>query len=80
MDEIQARLSQCFLAVFPAMTADQVPTASSLNTREWDSVAGVTLLAVIEEEFGITIDTDNLSTVTSFQGFLQYLCSLEHVQ
>jgi acyl carrier protein len=73
MDNTQARLTNCFLAVFPELTSDQVASATSATVHSWDSVAGVTLLAVVEEEFCIPIGSDDLSRFGSFQGFLTYL-------
>lgn len=73
MDERKIRLENCFLAVFPELPSNEVSSATSTTVPSWDSVAGVTLMAVVEEEFGITIQTDDLSTFTSFQGFLGYL-------
>jgi acyl carrier protein len=73
MDNTQARLTNCFLSVFPDLTGDQVPSATSATVHSWDSVAGVTLIAVVEEEFGIPLESDDLSRFSSFQGFLTYL-------
>ncbi len=73
MDNTQARLTSCFLAVFPELTSDQVASATSATVHSWDSVAGVTLLAVVEEEFGIPLEIDDLSRLSSFQGFLTCL-------
>lgn len=73
MDSTQARLTSCFLAVFPELSSDQVASATSAMVSGWDSVAGVTLLAVVEEEFGIPLEDDDLSRFSSFEGFLSYL-------
>jgi acyl carrier protein len=73
MDSTQTRLTNCFLAVFPELTSDQVASATSATVHSWDSVAGVTLLAVVEEEFGIPLEIDDLSRSSSFQGILTYL-------
>ena len=73
MDETQTRLSSCFLAVFPDLHSEEISSATSANVLGWDSVAGVTLLAVVEEEFGISIEVDDLSRFNSFQGFLNHL-------
>ncbi len=77
MDEQQARLANCFLAVFPDLSADEISSATSATVPSWDSVAGVTLLAVVEEEFGIALETDDLSRFDSFQDFLTYLRQTE---
>jgi acyl carrier protein len=73
MDNTQTRLTNCFLAVFPDLPIDQVASASSETVLGWDSVAGVTLLAVVEEEFGIALESDDLTRFSSFHGFLTYL-------
>ncbi len=77
MDELQRRLANCFLAVFPELSAEEVTNATSETVRSWDSVAGVTLLAVVEEEFGASLDTDDLSKFESFQSFLKYFREMQ---
>lgn len=73
MNNTQARLTSCFLAVFPELAKDQILSASTNTVRSWDSVAGVTLLAVVEEEFGIQLDNSEAAGLSSFQDFLNYL-------
>lgn len=73
MDEQQRRLAECFGAVFPELSSEEILEASSSTVKSWDSVAVVTLLAVIEEEFGITIRDDDPSKFDSFQHILSYL-------
>ncbi|MGB7437637.1 MAG: acyl carrier protein [Candidatus Acidiferrum sp.] len=73
MDELQTRLTNCFCAVFPELSTEEIIHASSANLRSWDSVAVVTLLTVIEEEFGISIDEDEPAKFDSFQRILVYL-------
>jgi acyl carrier protein len=78
MDDKQVRLAGCFLAVFPELSFDSITEASSMSVQSWDSVAGVTLLSVVEEEFGITIEDDDLARFNSFNGFLNYLQQTEN--
>jgi len=73
MDEQQRRLANCFLAVFPELSSEEVFHASSATVKSWDSVAVVTLLTVVEEEFGISIEEDDPARFDSFQQFLGYL-------
>jgi acyl carrier protein len=73
MDEHRARLITCFAAVFPDLPASDIPSATPESVAAWDSVANVTLLAVVEEEFGVTIDVDDLEHLTSFDALLDYL-------
>ena len=73
MDDIQVRLIRCFNAVFPLLSGEQVIRASATNVKEWDSVASVTLFAMIEEEFAIETDVQDLAEVVSFERILAYL-------
>lgn len=75
MDELRERLTDCFLAVFPDLARSAVSESTSLTVPAWDSVAGVTLLAVVEEEFGIVIEVPDLSALTSYEGYFTYLQS-----
>jgi acyl carrier protein len=77
MNDKEARLAGCFQAVFPGLSADEVNVATASSVANWDSVAVVTLLAVVEEEFGITIDSDDLAAFSSYDGFLRYLNEIE---
>jgi acyl carrier protein len=73
MDNTEARLTNCFSAIFPELTDEQIRNATSTAVRGWDSVAGVTLIAVVEEEFDVNLDSDELSRLISFRGFLDCL-------
>jgi len=44
-----------------------------LSVGGWDSLASVTLLAVLEEEFQIQIDPEDLEHLVSFELILDYL-------
>ncbi len=77
MDDRQMRLAGCFLAVFPELKTDEITDACSDSVQNWDSVAGVALLAAVEEEFGISIEVDDLTRFNSFKGFLDYLKEAE---
>jgi acyl carrier protein len=77
MDEQQRRLASCFCAVFPELSSEEIIHASSATVPSWDSVAVVTLLTVIEEEFGISIEEDDPAKFDSFQRILGYLREAE---
>lgn len=77
MDEQQRRLANCFGAVFPELSSEEIIHASSATVPSWDSVAVVTLLTVIEEEFGISIEEDDPAKFDSFQRILGYLREAE---
>jgi acyl carrier protein len=73
MVEQNDRLVRCFAAVFPNVRAEQIPDASVDNVHEWDSLASVTLVALLEEEFGAQIDLLDLPELTSFKAVQNYL-------
>ena len=73
MDDLRARLIDAFAAVFPDLPPDEVERASPATVPGWDSLANVTLVSVIEEEFGVEIPPDDLETLRSFDHVLRYL-------
>lgn len=75
MAEVQDRLMDCFAAVFPALSQDDILRADHYNVGQWDSVASVTLFATIEEEFGMELDLEDLPGLVSFEKILAYLTS-----
>jgi acyl carrier protein len=73
MDEMEKRLAACFSAVLPELTAEEIPQARATSVKSWDSVATITLMAVVEEEFGISIDVEDPAQFDSYQQILGYL-------
>jgi acyl carrier protein len=75
MDELSmsARLVSCFRVVFPSLPAEAIPSASQDSVEAWDSVAAITLISVIEDEFQVTVDLERWLELTSFAAFLAYL-------
>ena len=72
MDSTTARLVKCFTTVFPDLNEEQTLQASAAGLEQWDSLATVNLLALIEEEFGVSIDLDELEA-PSFKNFLRLI-------
>lgn len=73
MNDTRARLVKCFAAVFAELGEEEVPLASSATVGSWDSLASITLVSVIEEEFLIEIDPEDLEQLVSFELVLDYL-------
>ena len=67
MDNVRDKLSRCFALAFPKLDPSQYATASARNIGEWDSIAQLTLLTVIGEEFGLEIDFEDFEGATSFE-------------
>lgn len=66
MDTVRDKLSRCFALAFPKLDPANYATASAENVNEWDSIAQLTLLTVIGEEFGREIDFEEFEGATSF--------------
>jgi acyl carrier protein len=73
MPDTADRLVNCFSTVFPDLAKDRVPAATQESINEWDSVAQITLLTVIDEEFQMTTDIEEAQDLTSFRAFLDYV-------
>ncbi len=66
MSSMEERLKECFTAVFPNLTSDEILRSSTASVATWDSLATVTLISVIEEEFGVTIAPEEYEYIVSF--------------
>lgn len=73
MDQTANRLSKCFETVFSGLPASMIPLSSQATLGEWDSVAAITLVNVIEDEFEIQVDFDLLPELDSFERILAYI-------
>jgi acyl carrier protein len=73
MSGIDDRLTRCFASVFPEVSAEELPNASTETVPAWDSLAAVTLVAVLEEEFHIQIDLLALPELTSYATIRSYV-------
>ncbi|HXW15846.1 MAG TPA: acyl carrier protein [Terriglobia bacterium] len=70
MNEMETRLAACFKSVLPDLPLAEIQKTDPDSLKDWDSVAIVTLFAVIEEEFDIEITIDDVNSDYSFQGIL----------
>ena len=77
MPDLTDRLQKCFEAVFPSLSAVQAQSATLGVTPDWDSLASIRLIAVIEDEFSIRIAIDDYEQLTSFRKVHDYLMSAE---
>ncbi len=76
MDNIEQRLVKVFETVFPDLTVEQIHAASQTTVATWDSVAAITLMNLMEEEFTIEIDFDRAAELSSFSEILAYVKAL----
>ncbi len=73
MDETKTRLIKCFETVFPEMPPGEITGAAQSSLAAWDSIAAITLLNVIEDEFQITMDLELAGELDSFTKIYEYL-------
>ena len=75
MSDVRERLMRAFHTVFPGVPLASVPELSVANTASWDSLNSLNLQQLIDEEFGIQIDFEELEVLNSFDALEQYLNS-----
>ncbi|WP_031494852.1 phosphopantetheine-binding protein [Bryobacter aggregatus] len=73
MNDLKPRLATCFTNIFPDLKPEEIPQASANTLATWDSVAQVTLLASIAEEFGIELEMADFDELVSYPLILEYL-------
>jgi acyl carrier protein len=66
MPDLEERLASCFSVVFPDLNADEIKRASNTSVATWDSLATVTLISLIEEEFKLSLPPDDFEYLVSF--------------
>jgi acyl carrier protein len=67
------RLMRCFVSAFPNATRDEIRSTRFDGLTGWDSLRGVTLLAVLDEEFGVQVDLGELLELETFDGVKLFL-------
>jgi acyl carrier protein len=72
-DTVELRLSECFRAMFPDLSPAEIARATSSSMPNWDSMATVTLVALVEEEFGVRMTPDDYVFASSYPLLLDYL-------
>jgi acyl carrier protein len=73
MNPLKDRVALCFSNVFPAIPPAELAGASTASVATWDSVAQVTLLSSIAEEFGLDFELEDFEQLTSYQLIVDYL-------
>ncbi len=72
MTALKNRVLDCFCALFPTHSREELLMASRESIPEWDSLAGVTLLTLLEQEFHLNVDLTELDHFNSVQAVLDY--------
>lgn len=66
MTDIGSGVANCFSNVFPDLAPGDIPRASQAALAQWDSVAHVTLLSAVAEEFQLDLDEEAFESLTSY--------------
>ena len=73
MSDPQSRLLECFSVVFPTLEENKIRNSSVDSVTDWDSLASVTLYSLVEEEFDIEINLEDIGNLLSFERILEYI-------
>jgi acyl carrier protein len=73
MADLESRLTKCFALAFPELDPREISSASTASLASWNSLAGITLIALVEEEFSLNISPDDIPDLISFDLILYYL-------
>ena len=73
MAELRDRLIRCFSFAFPSLEESEIVAADLGRLSEMDSLAGVTLVALIDEEFGVELDLKGLLDLGTFEAIQESL-------
>ncbi len=73
MTPTESKLMDCMKTVFPTVSEGQLPDASMENLAQWDSLSTVTIAALIEENFEIEIEPEDLAKLTSVKSIASFL-------
>lgn len=60
------KLAEVFRVVLDMPDGSDVSNVRRVTARRWDSLAQVSLVAAIETEFGVRLDTSDSERLTSF--------------
>lgn len=71
--EVGERLTRCFLSVLPNLETETIRDMNVTALSDVDSWASATLVAVIDEEFGINLSLDQLWELGTFQAIERFL-------
>jgi acyl carrier protein len=73
MSEQDDRLARCFAAVFPTLSKEDIRECDVVPLFDLDSLAGVTLVTLIEREFGVDVELSDLLELGSFSAIGQFI-------
>lgn len=76
--ENMEKYKQSFVEAF-GITEDEIDALKYQGITEWDSVGHMNLIAIIGDNFGITMDTDDIIDFSSFKNGKEILAKYDIV-
>jgi acyl carrier protein len=73
MHDVEQKLTKCFSAVLPELSPEEIRRSTPNTTGDWDSLTVVTVMALIQEEFGVDLDVCDMAENFSFDSVLSRL-------
>ena len=73
MPDHDDRLVRCFASVFPNLSEQEIRSSNVEPLFDIDSLAGVTFVTLIDQEFGVNVELSDLLELKSFDAISQYL-------
>jgi acyl carrier protein len=73
MSEYEDRLAKCIASAFPTLSDEEIRASNMDLLFDSDSMAGVTLIALIDEEFGTNVEVSELVELGSFAAVSNFL-------
>lgn len=66
MSDNESRLRRAFAVGLHLQEIDSLDTLAYAASPSWDSLAHMTLIAVLEEEFGVSFEADDVLELSSY--------------
>jgi len=82
MNKLEKEIISIFKQVFPSihdLSESEFELLTADDVDGWDSLGQVTLLAVLEQEFGVSIEDDLAVELKSYQAIVFYLIDVVKV-
>lgn len=75
MTALKDRVADCFCALFPNHSREVLLVSSRESIPEWDSLASITLITLLEQELQINFDLSQIEHLNSVAAVLDYVNS-----
>ena len=72
-DSLEKSVTEVLIEVFPSLNGSINYDWGPNEIEEWDSIGHMTLVAALEEEYKITLETDDIIDFSSFKKGIEIL-------